>query len=85
MKNFFTVICLLAFLNLTFAKFSFAGEVEKKPLNLQEMVVLNQEQAQDFQQTRETEAGMQNGYGILTLAMAVVIGYLVYDQIQEED
>lgn len=85
MKQFFSVFLVLAMLNLSFANFSFGGEVEKKPLQLEEMIELAKEQANDYQETRETDAGLKDGYGVLALAMAAAIGYFVYDQIQDDD
>ena len=85
MKHFVSFFTILAVLNLSFANFSIGGEVEKKPLKLEEMVVLAQEEARDFEETRETEAGVQNGYGMLALALAIGVGYLVYDQIENRD
>ena len=85
MKQFVSILTLFALLNLSVANYSFAGEVEKKPLKLEEMVVLAQEEAQDFEATRKTEAGIQDGYGILALALAIGVGYLVYDQIENDD
>lgn len=84
MKQIFSIFLVLAMLNLSFANFSFGREVEKKPLKLEEMVELAKEQAKDYQETRETDAGLQDGYGILALAMAAAIGYFVYDQIQND-
>ena len=40
MKQIFSVFLVLAMVNLSFANFSFGGEVEKKPLQLEEMVEL---------------------------------------------
>ena len=85
MKTFVAILSLFALMNLTVAKYATAGEVAKKPLNLQEMVELNNEQAQDFEAVKDTEAGIANGYGLFTLALAIGVGYLVYDEIQNED
>lgn len=85
MKKIVAFLLILACLNLPVAGYLHAGEVQKKPLKFEEMVALSQEQVQDYEETRDTEAGIANGYGILTLALAVAVGYLVYDQINDDD
>lgn len=83
MKHFVSILTLFAILNLSFANFTLGGEVEKKPLKLEEMVVLAQEEARDFEKTRDTEAGLQDGYGILSLALVAVVAYVIIDQVQD--
>ena len=84
MKHVVTTLLVLAFLNLSFATYATGGEVEKRPLNLEEMVVLTQEQREDYEETRKTEAGLANGYGILSLAVAAAVTYFVYDEVQDQ-
>ncbi len=85
MKKIVAFMLILAFLNLPVASSLRAGEVQKKPLQMEEMVDLAREQVQDFQETRTTEAGVANGYGILTLALAIGVGYLIYEEVQDRD
>ncbi len=85
MKKIVAFLLILACLNLPVANYLHAGEVQKKPLQLEEMVELAQEQVQDYEETRNTEAGIANGYGILTLALAIGVGYLIYDQVNDDD
>lgn len=84
MKNFVTFFLLLALFNLPMAGMLHAGEVKKKPLQLKEMVELAREQDKDYEETRKTEAGIANGYGILTLALAAAVGYVVYQQVNDD-
>ena len=85
MKKLVTLLLILAFVHLPVAGYLRAAEVQKKPLNLEEMVGLAREQVKDYEETKTTEAGIANGYGILTLALAIAVGYLVYEQIQDKD
>lgn len=85
MKKIVAFLLILACLNLPVASYLQAGEVQKKPLQFDEMVALSQEQIQDYEETRNTEAGIANGYGLLTLALAVAVGYLVYEQVNDDD
>ena len=85
MKVFVTALSLLAFLNLSLLEYSTAGEVQKKPLDISEMVSLTKEQAADFGQTQEVEAGLANGYGLLTLAFAGAVTWLIVDEINRDD
>jgi hypothetical protein len=84
MKHFVSILTLFAILNLSFANFSLGGEVEKKPLKLEEMFVLAQEEVQDFEKTRDTEAGLNDGYGILALALIGVVTWVIVDQVNED-
>ena len=85
MKVFVTVLSTLAFLNLTALEYGTAGEVQKKPLGIEEMVSLTKEQAVDFGDTQEVEAGLTNGYGLLTLAFAIGVGYLISTELDKDD
>jgi hypothetical protein len=85
MKKIVTLLLILACLHLPVAGYLRAAEVQKKPLQLEEMVVLAREQVQDYEETKNTEAGIANGYGLLTLALAIAVGYLVYEQIEDKD
>ncbi|MCB1232538.1 MAG: hypothetical protein KDN19_19985 [Verrucomicrobiae bacterium] len=85
MKKIVAFLLILACLNLPVANYLRAGEVQKKPLKFDEMVELAKEQVQDYAETRDTEAGIANGYGLLTLALAIGVGYLVYDQVNNND
>lgn len=75
----------MALLNLSLLQYSTAGEVQKKPLDIDEMVSLTKEQAVDFGATQEVEAGIQNGYGLLTLAFAIGVGYLISRELDKDD
>lgn len=83
MKHVLTILLLLAMLHLPVAGHLRAGEIQKQPLQLEEMVELTREQMQDFAETRETEAGIANGYGILTLALAIAVGVLIYNEVND--
>jgi hypothetical protein len=85
MKVFVTALSLFAFLNLTLLEYSTAGEVQKKPLDISEMVSLTKEQAVDFGEMQEVEAGLANGYGLLTLAFAIGVGYLISKELDKDD
>jgi len=85
MKKLVTLLLILAFVHLPVSGYLRAAEVQKKPLNLEEMVGLAREQVKDFEETKNTEAGIANGYGILTLALVIAVGYVVYEQIQDRD
>lgn len=85
MKKIVASLLILAFLNLPVANYLRAGEVQKKPLQIEEMVDLAREQVKDYEETKNTEAGIANGYGILTLALAVGVGYLIYNEVQDDD
>lgn len=85
MKHIVTILALVALVNFTIAPYSVAGEVKRQPLQMQEMVELKIEEANDFDIVEETEAGIQNGYGIFALALAVAVGYVVSEQINDDD
>jgi hypothetical protein len=85
MKKLFTLFLMAACLHLPVAAHLRAGEIKKKPLNLDEMVVLAREQVKDYEETKNTEAGIANGYGLLTLALAIAAGYLISEQLSDDD
>ncbi len=85
MKIIVSFLSIFALFALTVAPYAQGGEVKKQPLKMDEAVELYQEQAQDFKEVKDTEAGMQNGYGLLGLGLAVLVGYIVADQIDDND
>ena len=85
MKKIVTLLLIVACLHLPVAGYVRAAEVQKKPLQFDEMVDLAREQVKDYEETKNTEAGIANGYGLLTVALAVAVGYLIYEQIEDED
>lgn len=84
MKKFIASLLILACLNLSTGGFLHAGEVQRKPLKVEEMVELAQEQANDYEETKETEAGMKNGYGLLTIALVGVVTYVIIEQANDD-
>ena len=42
-------------------------------------------QTADYQDIKDIEAGLKDGYGILILLLVVGVGYLIYDQTKGED
>jgi len=84
MKKFTTFFLFLALTNLPMAGYLRAGEVKKKPLQLEEMVELAREQDKDYEETRNIEAGIANGYGIMTLALAAVVVFVVSEQLSND-
>ena len=84
MKKFIASLLTLACLNLPMAGTLHAGEVQKKPLKTEEMVELAREQVKDYQETRNTEAGMKDGYGLLTIALVGVVTYVIIEQANDD-
>jgi len=84
MKHFVTLLVIVTLLNLGVAGYAVAGPVEKQPLQIQEMVALQEKQAADHKDIEDIEAGIKDGYGILILLLVVGVGYLVYDQVQSD-
>ena len=84
MKKFIASLLILACLNLPMAGTLHAGEVQKKPLKTEEMVELAREQVKDYQETRNTEAGMKDGYGLLTIALVGVVAYVIVEQANDD-
>ena len=85
MKHFVTLLAMAALLNFSVAGYSVAGTVKKQPLQVQEMVALQEKQAADHQDIEDIEAGLKDGYGILVLLLVVGVGYLIYDQSKDND
>ncbi len=85
MKHFVTLLAIATLLNLSVAGYSVAGPVKKQPLQVQELVALQEKQATDHQDIEGIEAGIKDGYGILIILLIVGVGYLIYDQINEDD
>jgi hypothetical protein len=84
MKHFVTLLAMVTLLNLSVAGYSVAGTVKKQPLQVQEIVALQEKQAADHQDVEDIEAGLKGGYGILILLLVVGVGYLIYDQTQDD-
>ena len=84
MKKLIASLLILACLNLSTAGMLSAGEVQKKPLKAEEMAELAQEQVKDYQETRHTQAGMKDGYGILTIALVGVVAYVIVEQANDD-
>jgi hypothetical protein len=82
MKHFFKVLLVIALANVALGTVSYGGEVKKQPLKMEEKQELSEEEAKDHPDVRHVAAGLTSGYGIIQLAAAVGIGYLVYDQIE---
>jgi len=85
MKHVVTILALVALVNFTIAPYSVGGEVKRQPLQMQEMVELKQLEAEAFDVVEETEAGIANGYGLFTVALAVAVGYVVANQIDDDE
>ena len=85
MKHFVTILAMVTMLNLSVAGYGVAGTVKKQPLKVQEMVALQEMQTADYQDIKDIEAGLKDGYGILILLLVVGVGYLIYDQTKGED
>ncbi|NNE90015.1 MAG: hypothetical protein HKN23_00060 [Verrucomicrobiales bacterium] len=85
MKIFTSFLTIFAILTLSFAPFAQAGEVKKQPLKIEQAVELAAEEAVDFEDVKNTEGGIQNGYGLMGLALAVLAGYFIKEQIDDED
>ena len=85
MKHFVTLLAMVTLLNMSVAGYSIAGTVKKQPLQVQELVALQKKQAADHQDVEDIEAGLKDGYGILVLLLVVGVGYLIYDQANDDD
>ncbi len=85
MKLLITIFSIFAFMNLSVAQFCFGAEAQKKPLQLNEMAALNQQQAADQEELQGTTAGLANGYGLLTLLLVAGVAYLIYDNLEDDD
>jgi len=84
MKKIFTFFALVAVANLSLASHSLAGEVKKQPLQLEEKVELTKQEAQDHPEVQHIAAGVTSGYGIIQLAAALGVGYLAYEQLNDD-
>ncbi|MDA7673085.1 hypothetical protein OAK81_00980 [Verrucomicrobiales bacterium] len=85
MKQIFSIFAIVALVTLTFAPYTHAGEVKKQPLKIEQAVELYKKQAQDFEEVKHTEAGLQNGYGLLGLGLAVLAGYVIKEQLDDSN
>ena len=85
MKHFVTLLAMVALLNLGVASYGVAGTVKKQPLQVQEMVALQEMQVADYQDIEDIEAGLKDGYGILVLLLVIGVGYLIVEQLNEDD
>ena len=68
------IATLLASVMLLSSPAAFAGSVEKKPLNLQEITMLAVEEELDKDTHAETEAGLKSGSGLIVL---LIIGVAI--------
>lgn len=83
MKKVFTFFALVAVANLSLASYSIGGEVKKQPLQLEEKIELTKQEAKDHPEVKHIAAGVTSGYGIIQLAAAIGVGYLVYEQVND--
>jgi hypothetical protein len=68
------IATLLASVMLLSSPAAYAGSVEKKPLNLQEITMLAVEEELDKDTLAETEAGLKSGSGLIVL---LIIGVAI--------
>ena len=85
MKKIFKFLLVLALAPLALGPMTYAGEVEKQPLKMEQQQELSREQAEDHPEVRHVTAGITSGYGIIQLAAAIGVGYLFYDLIADDD
>ena len=85
MKKIFAILALIALANFNFTTLSIGGENKKQPLQLEEKMELTKQEAKDHPEVCYVVAGITNGYGIIVLAAVAGVGYIVYDQISDDD